>query len=165
VSPEHRPAEPGHNQEQAAMKNLPAYLFAAIALVGVAVPALAEQKFHHVAIQVDENDPARMNLALNNAANLVKYYESKGETVEVRIVAYGPGLNMLRKDTSPVAARIASIAKNDPQVSFAACHNTMMGMQKKEGHPIELLPQATVVPSGVVELTRLQEQGWSYVRP
>jgi hypothetical protein len=27
------------------------------------------------------------------------------------------------------------------------------------------VPEATVVPAGVVRLMELQEQGWSYVRP
>jgi intracellular sulfur oxidation DsrE/DsrF family protein len=38
-------------------------------------------------------------------------------------------------------------------------------MEKKEGHAISILPEATIVPSGVVRLMELQEQGWSYVRP
>jgi hypothetical protein len=38
-------------------------------------------------------------------------------------------------------------------------------MEKREGHPITIIPQATVVPAGVVRLMELQEQGWSYVRP
>jgi hypothetical protein len=38
-------------------------------------------------------------------------------------------------------------------------------MAKREGHPIEIIPEATVVPSGVVRLMQLEEQGWSYVRP
>ncbi len=38
-------------------------------------------------------------------------------------------------------------------------------MEKAEGHPIPLLPQATIVPSGVVQIMERQEQGWSYVRP
>ena len=38
-------------------------------------------------------------------------------------------------------------------------------MEKSEGKPIPILPQATTVPSGVVRLMQLQEQGWSYIRP
>jgi uncharacterized protein len=38
-------------------------------------------------------------------------------------------------------------------------------MERKEGHPIAIVPEARVVPAGVVRLTELQEQGWSYIRP
>src|ERR1700682_4637782 len=54
------------------------------------------EKMHRVAIQVDQNDPAVMNLALNNATNIFEHYRTKGEPVEVNIVTYGPGLHMLR---------------------------------------------------------------------
>src|SRR4051794_28453376 len=56
-------------------------------------------KEHRVAIQVDQNDPDVMNLALNNAKNVIEHYRGRGEKVDVEIVAYGPGLHMLRADT------------------------------------------------------------------
>jgi hypothetical protein len=124
-------------------------------------------KAHRVAIQVDQNDPAVMNLALNNATNVVEYYRAKGENVDVDIVTYGPGLHMLRVDTSLVQERIKSLKDLafPGKIQFSACNNTKEGMEKKEGHAIALVPQATLVPSGVVRLMQLQEQGWSYVRP
>jgi uncharacterized protein len=51
------------------------------------------------------------------------------------------------------------------KIQFSACHNTMQNMEKAEGHPIEIVSDATVIPSGVVHLNELQEQGWSYVKP
>jgi hypothetical protein len=62
-------------------------------------------KAHRLVIQVDQNDPAVMNLALNNATNVIEYYRAKGEDVNVDVVTYGPGLHMLRADTSPVKDR------------------------------------------------------------
>jgi len=72
---------------------------------------------------------------------------------------------MLRADTSPVKDRIKEIAETTPAIRFSACANTKAAMEKSEGHPITIVPQATVVPSGVVRLSQLQEQGWSYIRP
>ena len=125
----------------------------------------ADSKVHHVAIQVSVNDPAVMNLALNNAANVAQDYSAKGEEVEVEIVTYGPGLHMLRDDTSPVKARVKSIGESMPNVAFTACGNTREAMQKAEGKEIPLVSRAKVVPAGVVRLMELQERGWSYVRP
>jgi len=124
-------------------------------------------KAHRVAIQVNQNDPAVMNLALNNATNVLEYYRAKGENVDVDIVTYGPGLHMLRVDTSPVQDRIKHLKDLafPGKIQFSACNNTKEGMEKKEGHAIETLPEASVVPSGIVRLMQLQEQGWSYVRP
>ncbi len=127
--------------------------------------AYAAGEAHKVAIHVDEDDKGRMNLALNNAANIDKYYESIGDTVEIEIVAYGPGLHMFRADTSPVKTRIAAMSLELDNLSFAACGNTKAKMSEQSGTEIQIIPEARIVPSGVVHLIELQEQGWSYIRP
>jgi uncharacterized protein len=141
----------------------------ALGLVAVTAAHAQDAKPHRVVIQVDQNDPAVMNLALNNAQNVIEYYRDQHEDVDVEIVAYGPGLNMLRADTSPVKDRIARIASTDAtfpsKIVFSACNNTKQAMEKREGHPITIIPQARIVPSGVVRIMQLEEQGWSYVRP
>lgn len=126
---------------------------------------VAGGKAHRVAIHVDENDANRMNLALNNAENMTKYYRAKGQEVEIELVAYGPGLHMLREDTSPVKARIVTFAATYENVSFRSCSVTLSKMSKKEGKTPPLLDIAEGVPSGVVHLVERQEQGWSYIRP
>jgi uncharacterized protein len=134
----------------------------------LAAPApAADVKTHRVAIQVNQNDPQVMNLALNNATNVIEYYRSKNEEVEVDIVTYGPGLHMLRSDTSPVQDRLKRLKELafPSKVQYSACNNTKQGMEKAEGKPITVVGDATVVPSGVVHLMELQEQGWSYIRP
>lgn len=122
---------------------------------------------HRLAIHVDQNDPDLMNQALNNATNVMEYYRSRNEDIEVEIVTYGPGLHMLRDDTSPVKDRIRRMAESSfpAKIKFDACNITKQGMEKREGHAITIIPQAAIVPSGVVQLMELQEKGWSYIRP
>ena len=124
----------------------------------------AEEPKHRLVIQVDQDDPAVMNLALNNATNVIDYYRAKGETVDLDIVTYGPGLTMLRADTSPVKERLAATHEALPQMVFSACHNTLEAMRRAEGKDIPLLPPARIVPAGIARLIELQEQGWSYVK-
>ena len=126
---------------------------------------LKRSKPHNLVLQVNVNDPAVMNLALNNATNVAQYYKDLGEKVAIEIVTFGPGLHMLRDDTSPVKARIKSIKEANPAISFKACGNTRENMNKVENKEIPLIPEATVVKSGVVRVMQLQEQGWTYVRP
>lgn len=136
------------------------------ALFGTTSPAAAAVRgSHHIVFHVDANDAPTMNLLLNNVANVSTYYSGVGDPLEIEVVAYGPGLHMLRADTSPVKDRIASIKASIPDVVFSACGVTMTGMEKAEGHPIVLLPQARVVPAGVVRLTELHEAGWTYIKP
>jgi uncharacterized protein len=120
---------------------------------------------HRLAVQVDVNDPATMNLALNNVSNAAQHYSDIGQKVEIEVVAFGPGLHMLRDDTSPVKARIKSMSETMPELTFSACGNTRENMTKAEAKDIPLISEAKVTKSGVVRLMELQEQGWSYLRP
>jgi intracellular sulfur oxidation DsrE/DsrF family protein len=120
---------------------------------------------HKVAIQVNQNDKAVMELALNNAKNIIDYYQSRGETAAVEIVTYGPGLHMLRSDTSPVKQRIATMSLENPNLTFAACGNTQASQSKAENKSVVLIDEAKVTPSGVVRLMELQQQGYAYIRP
>lgn len=129
-------------------------------------PASAEQQHgHRLVIQVSDNDAARMNLALNNAVNVSKHYQEQGQDVQVEIVAYGPGLHMLRADTSPVKQRIIAFTESMPNVSFAACGNTIETMKKNEKKDVVILPKIKIIEAGVTRIMELQEQGWSYIRP
>jgi intracellular sulfur oxidation DsrE/DsrF family protein len=120
---------------------------------------------HRLSVQVDVNDPATMNLALNNVSNAAQHYSEMGQKVEIEVVAFGPGLHMLRDDTSPVKARIKSMSETMPELTFSACGNTRENMAKVEAKDIPLISQAKVTKSGVVRLMELQERGWSYLRP
>ena len=134
---------------------------AAQAKTGASVPSATNK----VAIQVNQNDKAVMDLALNNAKNIIDYYKEKGETVAIEIVTYGPGLHMLRADTSPVKERIAPMSLENPNLKFIACGNTQANQSKAEGKPVTLISEANVTPSGVVRLMELQKQGYAYIRP
>jgi intracellular sulfur oxidation DsrE/DsrF family protein len=129
------------------------------------VPAAAKDKEHRLILQVNSNDGAAMNLALNNAANVTQYYRDLGEKVHIEVITFGPGLHMLRDDTSPVKARIEVMALSTPEISFKACGNTKASMHKAENKDIPIIPQAQVVKSGVVRVMELEEQGWTYVKP
>ncbi|MBN8968444.1 MAG: DsrE family protein [Rhizobiales bacterium] len=149
------------------MRFLTSAIAASVLLAAAAAPGFAaDGKSHRVAIQVDQNDPAVMNLALNNASNIINEYKARNEDVEVNVVTYGPGLHMLRSDTSPVQDRIKQIVKTSAsQIKFMACGNTKQGMEQREGKTVDIVPEATTVPSGAVQLIELQEKGWAYLRP
>ncbi|KRR01723.1 hypothetical protein [Bradyrhizobium valentinum] len=135
------------------------------ALKRTAAVAVPDKKPHRLILQVNSNEPAMMNLALNNATNVVQYYKDLGENVSIDIVTFGPGLHMLRDDTSPVKARIKAISESNPSISFQACANTRDNMSRAESKEIPLMSEAKVVKSGVVRVMELQEQGWTYVKP
>ncbi|MGS4944590.1 DsrE family protein [Meridianimarinicoccus sp. RP-17] len=128
------------------------------------LPAWAEPTAK-VAIHVDEENVSTMNMALNNAANIAKHYGDLGQEVAIEIVTYGPGLHMLRADTSPVADRIAVMALELDNITFSACLNTVQAMEQRTQKEVPLISEAEVVPSGAVRLMELQYDGYAYLRP
>lgn len=110
-----------------------------------------------VVIQVSEADPAKWEMALINARNVRKAYGNKG--VGVEIVAYGPGLKMLRKD-SPLTPGLEEASKDG--VKLLACGNTMTMTHTSRN---DLNRAVGIVPAGVVEIMERQQEGYAYVRP
>jgi uncharacterized protein len=138
---------------------------ALVSLLSLALtPASAVEK-HRLALQISDDDAAKMNAVLNVAANVSKYYSDKGEEIEIQVVAFNAGLNMLRQDKSPVLTRLNSFKQGMPNVAFKACENTLEAMTRKEGKEPPLVENAERVKAGVVTLIELGEQGWTIVRP
>ena len=108
-------------------------------------------------MQVSDGDPARWNLALNNLKNVQKEL-GKGN-VDLEVVAYGPGISMLKMD-SPVGNRITEALKSG--IKVVACENTMHGQKLTKG---DMLPDIGYVRAGVVELIEKQKEGYAYIRP
>jgi intracellular sulfur oxidation DsrE/DsrF family protein len=111
---------------------------------------MAQEK-HRVVFQVSDNDPAKWNLALNNARN-VQADLGRGN-VQVEIVAYGPGLAMLKMD-SAVSARLAQAL--DGGVGLLACENTMQNT--KVGRD-DMYGGIAYVQAGVTHIMKRQKEG------
>ena len=135
-------------------------LFAFPALIA-ALPALAQQKKpaakQRVIFQVSDNDPAKWNLALNNAKNVQA--DLGKENVQIEIVAYGPGLGMLKAD-SKVEMRLAQALTDN--VGLLACENTMTNTKTIKA---DMYPGISYVMAGVTHIMKRQREGWAYIRP
>lgn len=115
------------------------------------------QKRHKIVIQVSDNDPAKWNLALNNAKNLQD--DVGAANVDIEMVVYGPGINMLKLE-SPIGSRVADAMKAN--VKVVACENTLRAQKLNRE---DMLPAISYVPAGVTEIMKKQGEGWAYLRP
>ena len=132
-----------------------------LGLGAAAAPALAAQNKagpkHRIVLQVSDNDPSRWTLALNNAKNVQA--DVGAEQVQIEIVAYGPGLQMLKAD-SPVAGALAGAL--DASINLIACENTMQNTKVTRD---EMYGGISYVQAGVTHIMRRQQEGWAYIRP
>ena len=130
---------------------------AQFARADAAKPAAAEAKSHKVIFQVSDADPKKWNLALNNIKNVQD--DLGKDRVQAELVAYGPGIGMLKLD-SEVGNRVAAAIASG--VSVVACENTMTNQKLSKG---DMLGKIGYVKAGVVELIEKQHQGYAYIRP
>ena len=135
-------------------------LAALVMALAIALPEANSQApaaKYRVVIQVSDADPGKWNLALSNAQNV---QADLGKTnVEIEIVAYGPGIDML---TAESAARDRVSGAIDDGVIVVACENTMRTRKLQRG---DMLGGIGYVDAGVVELMQKQRAGWAYIRP
>ncbi len=130
----------------------------ALALLLAACASLSpDNSRHRVVLQVSDADPAKWNLALNNARNIQQ--DLGKDKVDIEIVAYGPGIGMLKGD-SKVAARLAQAL--DDNIVLDACENTMHNQRLAKA---DMYGGISYVPAGVVHIMQREREGWAYVRP
>jgi intracellular sulfur oxidation DsrE/DsrF family protein len=134
---------------------LSAFVPAAQAADSVNNPAAAVK--NRVVFQVSDADPKKWTLALNNARNIQT--DLGRDNVEIEIVAYGPGIGMLKAD-SEVKARVEEATA--AHVKVVACENTMASQKLAK---TDMLQNISYAPAGVVEIMRKQQEGFAYIRP
>ncbi|WP_198960990.1 hypothetical protein [Bradyrhizobium sp. UFLA03-84] len=137
---------------------------AAFIATGFVVPSLAAEP-HRLALQISDDDPVKMRAVLDVAANVSRHYSGQGEDVEIVVVAFNGGLDMLLDDRSPVKERLVNFLKSMPNVSFIACGNTLETLAAKEGRRPPLIDGISVTQVGVAMLLDLAEKNWTIVRP
>jgi intracellular sulfur oxidation DsrE/DsrF family protein len=134
------------------------FLFTPFLVAACAQPALTTAaKRQKLLIQMSEADPAKWNMALNNAKNVQD--ELGAANVDIEIVAFGPGINMIKFD-SVANSRVSEAMKAG--IAIVACENTLRNLKMSRA---DIITGASYVPAGVVQIMRRQGEGWSYVRP
>lgn len=130
----------------------------AILLVGLSVAAAEPIKVvYHFVDGIDQ--------ASRGMANIRNHLRAEPDT-KIVVVANGDGIRFLlagatERNGKPFDAAVADLAHRG--VEFRVCSNTLSA---HDIAPSQLLPQAKLVPSGVVDVARLQaREGFVYLRP
>ena len=148
------------------MKNLIlAPMIAVLALIGLSSPSFAtmadpEPDFDNprqIVISLSEKDEKRVNAVLNNVMNIQKAYGT--DNVKLAVVAYGPGIWSILKD-SPVRARVESMLMYE--IEFVACGNTLDAIHKTE---VDMIKGVTWTRAGLVEIVERRLSGWVDLKP
>jgi intracellular sulfur oxidation DsrE/DsrF family protein len=112
---------------------------------------------HRVVMQMNVNGEDSWTQLIGNIQNARKAFGPS--TIQIEVVAWGKGLAILQKTNTKYEIAMKQLATEG--VVFAACQNSMRARNVKTE---DLFPFASQVDSGVAEVIRKQEGGWSYVR-
>ena len=115
---------------------------------------------HKIVLQLSDNDVRKQNLVISVANNLLKFYDP--DKVAIEVVAFGPGIEVLRSD-SPARKQVESLIAQG--VRFDVCLNTVDTIERETGRRPEIVPGATPVQVGVGQILFLTENGYTLVRP
>ena len=113
------------------------------------------RKKHNVILQVTQSDSLTQLAVIGQIRNIKNGLPDS----HIEVVCHAHGLGMLMNDKSKVLEHIAELS--DQNGVFAACENTM---KRKNIQRSDLAPKVQTVPSALVEIILLQEDGWSYVK-
>jgi len=111
---------------------------------------------HRIVMQLSSSDTLVWKGLLNNLKHLKAGW---GDSVQIEVVAHGPGIEMLMKNKTTQQDKIASFTKTG--IVFLACENTL---KEKNIAKENIIPESHFVPMGIGEIVRKQEQGWSYIK-
>ena len=119
--------------------------------------AATSKVVYHINEGVDKAVPA-----LRNVRN---HLDAEPKT-KIVVVTHGPGIDFLLegakdKNGNPFDATVDTLQAQG--VEFRVCNNTLVS---RKIDPKKVISQATIVPSGVAEIARLQaHEGFVYVKP
>jgi uncharacterized protein len=153
---------------RSALRALCAAVIAALMMATASSPArsegapLPDKPFaeHRIALQLSDNDPKKQSLVISVANNLLKFYDP--DKVAIEVVAFGPGIELLRPDNSNRKLVESLVAQG---VRFDVCLNTVDSIERETGHRPDIIPVAIPVQVGVGQILSLTENGYTLVRP
>ena len=121
-----------------------------------AAPDAVEKVVYHV------NDTALARVALNNVNN----HLNANPDARIVVVTHGKGIDFLLKgaeDSNGNPYEIGVQSLKAKGVDFRVCNNTLRSRKLDASAVVE---EATVVPSGVAEIGKLQaKEGYVYLKP
>lgn len=139
--------------------------------------AIASERYgkQKAVYHINYDNPKKQTGALRNIQNHINAVGA--ENIDIRVVMHGHGLSLLIYPDSleelpkfkhanandKMTARVDGLKKQG--VAFNVCNNTVVGRKVDLNRDLYDVSSADIVPSGVAELSHLQQQGYTYIKP
>lgn len=145
------------------MKHFIAAVLAALFVLGPAVGTAGEYGKQKVVYHINMSDPATHNAAMRNIQNHINAVGA--ENLDLRIVMHGDGVSLLQNANTDMNVQSKVVSLKSQNIRFNVCANTLRGRKIDKEQDLFNVTEADIVPSGVAELSHLQQQGFAYIKP
>lgn len=115
-----------------------------------------------VVYHINQGDPDYHIVAMRNVQNHINAVGA--ENLDIKVVMHGAGLNLLlgANDNVQVQAGVDNLKLQG--VDFQVCRNTLHSRNISTSQLYDLA-ESDIVESGVAQLSILQRQGFTYIKP
>lgn len=145
-----------------------ALMFAAVFMISAAKDTEASDRYGKQKVVYHINyeggpDSKKYKGAMRNIQNHINAVGA--ENMEIKVVLHGNGLGVLMsaKEDDKLQTAVSSLKGQD--VSFHVCNNTLKGRKISYSDDLYDTWEEDIIPSGVAELSRLQQMGFTYIKP
>jgi intracellular sulfur oxidation DsrE/DsrF family protein len=143
-------------------------LMAAVSLMITGVVAEAADRYakqkvaYHINYPGGESDKKYLG-AMRNIQNHINAVGA--DNMEIKVVIHGNGIGLLQnaKANDKLQSTIANLKSQN--VAFNVCANTLKGKKLSFEKDLYDVFEEDIVPSGVAELSHLQQKGFTYIKP
>ncbi len=117
---------------------------------------------YHINYDGGEDDKAYRG-AMRNIQNHINAVGA--ENMDIKVVLHGNGVSLLKSAKSNDQVQSAVLNLRGQNVNFHVCNNTLVGRKISYENDLFEVFEDDIVPSGVAELSHLQQQGYTYIKP
>ncbi|MGV6812871.1 MAG: DsrE family protein [Brevirhabdus sp.] len=145
-----------------------AILATALLVATLASGAIASERYGHQKVVYHINYPGgpddkKYRGAMRNIQNHINAVGA--ENMDIKVVLHGNGVALLKSAVSNDALQGAVTSLKSQNVNFHVCNNTLVGRKISYENDLFEVFEDDIVPSGVAELSHLQQQGYTYIKP
>jgi intracellular sulfur oxidation DsrE/DsrF family protein len=139
---------------------------AGLLLAGLAAEAGDRYGKQKVVYHVNYPGEAGDKKYLGAMRNIQNHINAVGaDNMEIKVVIHGNGIGLLQnaKANDKLQSTIANLKSQN--VAFNVCANTLKGKKLSYERDLYDVFEEDIVPSGVAELSHLQQAGFTYIKP
>lgn len=145
------------------MKKLLSLIATAVLVLGANLALAADYAKQKVVYHVNDNNEKQLAAVLGNIQNHINAVGK--DNIDLKVVMHGNGLDLLKiaNTNLDMQSKVANLKTQN--VAFQVCGNTLKSKKINYKNDLFDVSEKDIVPSGVAELAKLQQQGYVYIKP